>query len=741
MQVFEQVSNRLQQLYGDDLEVKVEEKNLQSLRKFSLGQDISQRHSANEDFAVLLVGKVRMLQQAGNNSSEKTVFWLSPGDIIPMRQVKRQRIRPIASEEEIALLYIPKGIINKIPPMQASLSKIETMLAKYNSQQQQTISDFAKAAATSPAPLSQHLQTAKENTSSKKNTSSVDIFGWYCDFFMRHGFLTAQIILSALFVQLFSLGMPMFNMIIFDRVFGKQNESTLWVMTIGMVIIFLFDLAVRSVRSAILTHQIELVDRANMRDLCRNVFNLPLEKINGELLKNYARSFGEVMKAHTSMCMMIFIHALDAAFSIIPLVILLWVDVKFALISIATIIPITLLAFFLNPSIRRKAMDTAQAQRKTQGQLLEALEGAETIQSLNLTQYLHKNILKDLDSNLDKSIDSNFGQINEGNLSHLISSLGSTLTLFVGAYEVLQGNIGFGEYLLVSMLSRVVLNNLQRFVSALARFHESSDTLKEARKLSDSENIQKEDMQDKKLEQEHLRGEINIVNLCFGYEDKSVLQSINLQIYPGQKIILAGKSGSGKTTLIRLLQRLYTPGSGYITFDGYNAADFALDNLRQRVAVALQRPKIFSGTIRHNISLAKPDASLQEISDVAAMVGLDQFIMSLPEGFDTELVAMGRNLASSQLALICLARVLLLNPSILIMDKALAAVDKNLISGIFSRVWERYKERTCIFVTENILTHKSADRILVLNDGKLVEDGTYQDLINQKGYYFHLHSQ
>jgi ATP-binding cassette subfamily B protein len=172
--------------------------------------------------------------------------------------------------------------------------------------------------------------------------------------------------------------------------------------------------------------------------------------------------------------------------------------------------------------------------------------------------------------------------------------------------------------------------------------------------------------------------------------------------------------------------------------DNFNVANIELDDLRKQVGVALQKPFLYAGTIKENISLGQPSAPMREITEVATMAQLDQFLLKTPKGFDSPVTSMGNNLSGGQAARIALARVLLRKPSVLILDEALASLDQSLTGSIFSLLLEKYKKSTCIFVSDYLPLHVQSDQIIVMHEGEIVEQGTYNELVNARAYYYHL---
>ena len=234
-------------------------------------------------------------------------------------------------------------------------------------------------------------------------------------------------------------------------------------------------------------------------------------------------------------------------------------------------------------------------------------------------------------------------------------------------------------------------------------------------------------------------GELVIKNLTFGYEEnREVLKDISLTVGAGKMLGIVGKSGAGKSTLANLITRLYDPTSGDIYLDGINIRDMAFCDLRKSIAMVSQETFIFSGTIFDNIAYANKDADRKTVLEAAFSAGAHDFICKLPDGYDTAVGAGGRSLSGGEKQRISIARAILANPKILILDEATAAVDTETERKIQASLARLTKNRTTLSIAHRLSTLRDADELIVLEDGKIVEQGTHSELIKQKGTYFKL---
>jgi ATP-binding cassette subfamily B multidrug efflux pump len=321
----------------------------------------------------------------------------------------------------------------------------------------------------------------------------------------------------------------------------------------------------------------------------------------------------------------------------------------------------------------------------------------------------------------------------------LTSVIGTVAVLWYGGLQVANGNLSFGT--LIAFIAYVgqffgPIRNLSQVYRVLQRAMAGGERIF---RLLDTEISIKE--RPGAVELPRIKGDVVFNNVYFAYEgDSYVIRGLDLDVKAGETIALVGHTGAGKTSIINLLSRMYDVNEGRILIDGHDVRDVTLSSLRRQVAIVLQEPFLFAGSIKENLRYGKPDASDSEIESVCKRLGVDDFIRRFPLGYDTEVEERGSKLSSGQRQLVSFARALLADPAILILDEATASIDTYTERLIQAALRELLKGRTSFVIAHRLSTIREAGRIVVIENGTIVEQGTHDQLIKARGQYYHLYT-
>ncbi|MDE0301354.1 MAG: ABC transporter ATP-binding protein [Candidatus Poribacteria bacterium] len=316
-------------------------------------------------------------------------------------------------------------------------------------------------------------------------------------------------------------------------------------------------------------------------------------------------------------------------------------------------------------------------------------------------------------------------------------SLGTLIAWYAGGLQVIVGDMSLGTLLLFHAYLAMFYGPL-RHISPLINY--ASRALTAAERIFEVIDSQPEQYDDGTLiSMPELKGEVEFRNMTFGYDShQPVLRDINLHVKSGEMIGLVGHSGAGKSTMINLVCRFYSPDSGGIYIDGEDITKIRLEDLRRQTGVVLQEPFLFSGSIAENISYAKPDATMEEVIAAAKAANAHEFIVKFPDGYDAEVGERGGQLSGGERQRISIARAILHNPRILILDEATSSVDVQTEKKIQQAIDRLVQNRTTFAIAHRLSTLRSADRLFVIEKGRGVECGSHEELMEKKGIYFKL---
>ena len=310
------------------------------------------------------------------------------------------------------------------------------------------------------------------------------------------------------------------------------------------------------------------------------------------------------------------------------------------------------------------------------------------------------------------------------------------LVLVFGAIFTYQGKINFGDFLAYLLYIRIFSQPIKRLVGFVEQYQNGMSGFKRFKEMLD-EDIEKDSPN--AVELSNIQGNINFENVYFSHNKKNILKDFSLDIKPGKTLALVGPSGGGKTTICNLIPRFYDIDSGSIKIDSQDIYNIKIDSLRQHIGIVQQDPFLFTGTIKENLIIGNPLANDEEIIEAAKKANIHEFIETLPQGYNTEVGERGVKLSGGQKQRIAIGRVFLKNPPILILDEATSALDNITEQLIQESLDELSKNRTTIVVAHRLSTIKNADTIVVITDDGIIEKGTHNELIANKGFYYNMH--
>ena len=565
-------------------------------------------------------------------------------------------------------------------------------------------------------------------------------FGWFINEIMHYKKIILEVLMASFVIQLFGLVTPLFTQVILDKVLVHHSLTTLDVLAVAFLAVTLFDFLLNYMRNYIFVHTTSKIDAKLGAKLYNHLLSLPFGYFVVRQVGNIIARVRELDQIRNFIANKSVTVFLDVLFSFVFLAVMFLYSVDLTLMVMGFVFVIGIVYFFATPKFRRKLEEKFDMGAEQNAFLVESVTGVETVKSLALEGAMQKRWEDKLADYISASFNlSNFGFI-LGGFTGMVQKLMTISILYFGVLQVIEGNLTVGQLIAFQMFANQFSGPVLRLVNL---WNEFQQTLISIDRLGDILNMPPEQKNEKAITLAQLRGDIafNKVNFSYKPGGQMVLKDLSFSIQAGMSVGIIGRSGSGKSTVAKMIQRLYIPNDGQVMVDGVDISHFNPKWFRTLIGVVLQENYLFRGSIKDNISMAKPSATMDEIVSVARISGADEFISGLPEGYDTDVGERGSTLSGGQRQRVAIARALITNPRILIFDEATSALDYESEKIINKNLVNIKKGRTTIIIAHRLSTVKDCDVIIAMDKGQIVEAGTHDELMKKKGYYHHLYSQ
>ena len=563
---------------------------------------------------------------------------------------------------------------------------------------------------------------------------------WFIPEILKQKAAFRDIAIAALMLHVLALASPIFFQLVIDKVLVHQSTSTLWVLAVGIVIALVFDAIFGFLRQYMALSATNKIDMRLTRRTFGHLLSLPIDYFETTTAGVIVRHMQQLERIRQFLTGRLFFTGLDATALLIFIPILFSYSIKLASITLVFAAIIAAIVAGLVPTFQRRLNALYTAEGRRQAMLVETIHGMRTVKALAIEPAQRRN----WDQLSAQAITMHFrvGEISlSGNaVTDFLGKLLPVIIIVIGAQDVFAQTLSVGALIAFQMISGRVIGPL---IQIVALVNEYQETALSVRMLAEVMNRAPEGRVGAGGLRPQLDGEITFEDVTFRYPGATAaaLDRARFTIAAGSVVGIVGRSGSGKTTLTKLIQGLYPVQEGIIRFDGTDAREIDLSHLRRQTGVVLQENFLFRGTVRENISLTKPDASFEEIVAAAEAAGADEFIERLPQGYDTLLEENAANLSGGQKQRLSIARCLLSQPRILILDEAASALDPE-SEAIFIRNLSRIAvDRTVVMISHRLSTLVNADTILVMQQGRLIDSGRHEELLGRCATYQQLWNQ
>ncbi len=562
---------------------------------------------------------------------------------------------------------------------------------------------------------------------------------WFMGAIHKYRRLLGEVLVASFFLQLFALVSPLFFQVVIDKVLVHRSMSTLDVLAIGLLGISLFEAILGTLRTYMFAHTTNRIDVELGARLFRHLLALPIAYFQARRVGDSVARVRELENIRQFLTSSALTLVIDLFFTFVFLAVMFYYSPLLSSIVIAAFPLYIGISLGVTPMFRQRLDEKFRRGAENQAFLVESVTGVETLKAMAVEPQMQRR----WEEQLAGYVAASFRVLSLGNYANqavqLVNKATIVLILYFGAKLVIDGELSVGELVAFNMLSSRVAAPVLRLAQMWQDFHQARLSVE---RLGDILNTMPEPSSSpSRSALPAIRGDVTFEHVNFRYrvDAPAILTDINLKIAPGQVVGIVGSSGSGKSTFAKLIQRLYVPESGRVMVDGVDLTMVDLAWLRRQVGVVLQENVLFNRSVRDNIALSDPAVPMDRVIAAATLAGAHEFILELPEGYDTVIGERGSTLSGGQRQRIAIARALMTNPRILIFDEATSALDYESERAIQDNMREISADRTVFIIAHRLSTVRQADRIVTLERGRIVEDGSHDQLIRSNGRYAKLH--
>ena len=575
-----------------------------------------------------------------------------------------------------------------------------------------------------------------------QGTSRIRVaLGALCHLLVPFKGVLGYLILATMIIELLGVVPPIIMQNILDHVVVHQSVSLLNVLIVGLIIASIFTSITSAIRSMLSAFLLRKLDFTMISQFFQHVLSLPLVFFDSRRTGDIFARFQENMTVRDFMTEATISTLLNVLMMFIYFIVLFMYNVKMTLLLIAFIIPIALFTVLITPKMKDYARQAFESSTDAESVLMETISGAETIKAMGIERAMRMRWEKKYVKSLEVQYNAQRFDTYAGFVSELLSSAATIAILWVGANLVISSQLTIGQLMAFNMLMGSAMSPVMALIGMWDELQETAVAMERLGDVLDVTPEQDPEESESRILLPDLEGHIRFDNVYYRYGGKEtpyVLENISLDIEPGQMIAIVGQSGSGKTTLAKLIVGFYPPTEGHIYVDDYDIKLVDMQYFRSQLGYVMQGNLLFSGSVTENIAAGDENSDQRRVVEAAKLADAHGFISAMPLGYEQTIGERGTGLSGGQIQRICIARALYHDPKVLILDEATSALDTQSESNILENMQNVLKDRTSVVIAHRLSTIMRADKILVLYEGNIVEEGSHDELLSRQGMYHQL---
>ena len=544
---------------------------------------------------------------------------------------------------------------------------------------------------------------------------------WFWGPVLKNKKLYIQVMAASAFINVFALFSAFYIMVVYDRVIPNNAIESLIALTVGILVIVLFDFSMKVLRGLYTDKASAMVDI----EVSDNLFDRISR--NEQLINQPTGAVSAVVKEFDSLKDFIasasFVAFVDLPFIILFLFVLYGIGGPVAAVPAIIVIVVIIAGLLIQPVIRKLSFNAAQDGQSKQSVIVEVLTGMETLKTLPGINLLRDRWVDSVDRQGITSAKSKFWSQLTANFSQSGQQLSQVGIVVYGVFLIADGTLTMGSLIACVILSGRTLAPLGQVSNLLGRFNQAVTAYENFGQLM--QQPVKELNRTHQVRVNKVEGAITMTNVSLTYPEQKepVIKQLNLKVAAGEKIAIVGKIGSGKTSILRLIASLYDPSEGSVKIDKSDVTHMHPDDVRKHIGVVMQVPMLFSGTLKQNLLMGNPDATDKQMVAASKIANVDEIASNLPDGYETVLAEGGKQLSGGQRQAICIARAFVGDPQIIIMDEPSSAMDSGSEQQLLKDLQERLVDKTLILITHRGTLLSLVDRVVVFDSGRIIADG------------------